>query len=268
MELRASSHWRNVDLISDLHLHPSDGSTFLAWSNYLKNTTADAVFILGDWFEVWVGDDCLNQGNTFENQCVQVMRAASRRLALYVMHGNRDFLMGPALMNACSATLIPDPSVLVFNGRRWLLSHGDGLCLDDLEYMRFRSQVRSAQWQEDFLQKPLQDRIELARNMRAQSETIKRGGASYTDVDMDAANALMQAHQADHMIHGHTHQPANHTLNGNHQRLVLTDWDLLAKLPRAGVLRLSTTQTLDANSEISIPGVQRLPLPESVRQIN
>jgi UDP-2,3-diacylglucosamine hydrolase len=263
MELRASSRWRNVDLISDLHLHLSDGPTYLAWVNYLKNTTADAIFILGDLFEVWVGDDCLNQGGTFENQCVQAMQAASCRLDLYIMHGNRDFLMGPALMKACSATLIPDPTVLVFSSQRWLLTHGDDLCLDDLEYMRFRAQVRSSSWKDDFLQKPLRDRMELARNMRNQSETIKRSGASYADVDTDAAHSLLQTYQADHMIHGHTHRPANHTLREKHQRLVLTDWDLLAKPPRAGILRLSRTQTLDANNEIRIPGVQRLRLPET-----
>jgi len=238
MELLAPSRWRCVDFISDLHLHESDPLTFQVWSHYLQHTAADAVFILGDLFDVWVGDDALSIENGFAQQCVNLLRAAGNRLDLYIMQGNRDFLMGSALMTACTATLLEDPSVLSFAGQRWLLTHGDALCLDDTDYMEFRAMVRSPQWQKDFLDKPLHERLELARRMRGQSEARKSTDAAYADVDTAAANRCLQAMSAGHMIHGHTHRPGKHALAGGRERLVLSDWDLTADTPRAEVLRL------------------------------
>lgn len=238
MELHAPSRWRCIDIISDLHLQESDSQTFEAWRHYLEHTVADAVFILGDLFEVWVGDDVLAQAAGFEQRCTHVLRSAASRLDVYIMHGNRDFLMGPALMQACAATLLEDPTVLAFAGQHWLLTHGDALCLDDTDYMQFRAVVRSAAWQSDFLAKPLPERLALARGMRTQSEALKRSDTVYADVDCAAANALLQATAADHMIHGHTHRPGQHRLDAARERLVLSDWDLHAHPPRAEVLRL------------------------------
>lgn len=238
MELVAPSHWSCIDFISDLHLQPSDPRTFAVWSTYLQGTSADAIFILGDLFEVWVGDDILSESAGFEAQCTQVLRAASRRADLFIMCGNRDFLMGPALTEACNATLLGDPAVLSFAGQRWLLTHGDAQCLDDLDYMQFRKQVRSAQWQRDFLSKPLAERLALGRAMRAQSEARKQSGHDYVDVNSDAANAQLLSLRSNHMIHGHTHRPARHPMDAGRERLVLSDWDMGAMPPRAEVLRL------------------------------
>lgn len=246
-ELIAPPSWRTVDFISDLHLNADEPATFSAWQHYLQHTPADAVFILGDLFEVWVGDDAASADlprsteANFEYSCAQVLAGAGRRLALFFMHGNRDFLVGPAFMDACHATLLDDPTVLTFAGQRWLLSHGDALCLDDLDYMAFRQQVRSPGWQRSFLTRPLAERLALAREMRRQSEARKRSGMDYADVAMEAARQWLQAANAPTLIHGHTHKPAHHDLGNGLSRVVLSDWDALASVPRAEVLRLDAS---------------------------
>jgi len=141
------------------------------------------------------------------------------------------------------------PTFLPFSGARWLLTHGDALCLDDTDYMQFRAQVRSAEWQTQFLGKPLAERMAIAQSLRAQSEARKRSGTViYADVDFAAANSLLQAHGAGHMIHGHTHKPATHSLEAGRERLVLSDWDLGASPPRADVLRLRRSETAPSES--------------------
>jgi UDP-2,3-diacylglucosamine hydrolase len=248
MDIDAPSHWGCIDFISDLHLQASDLQTFQAWSDYLQGTVADAVFILGDLFEVWVGDDMLSLESGFEKQCANVLRAAARGVNLYVLCGNRDFLMGPELMAACGSTSIEDPTVLSFANQRWLLTHGDAWCLDDTAYMQFRSQVRSQEWQQLFLSKTLAERMEVARSMRSMSEARKHTNANYVDVDTACAtNQLASAH-ASHIIHGHTHRPARHAVGMGGERLVLSDWDLAATPPRAEVLRLRRIATDSADS--------------------
>jgi UDP-2,3-diacylglucosamine hydrolase len=221
-----------------LHLHAEDRATFTAWAAYLQSTRADAVFILGDLFEVWVGDDAAEVADSFEAECVAVLRQAGQRLALFIMQGNRDFLMGPSLMAACQATALTDPSVLDFGGQRWLLSHGDALCLDDRDYQQFRQQVRSAQWQQTFLSKPLAERQAIARDIRQASALRKQEGAVYADVDTTAALALLSGANAHHMLNGHTHKPAQHRLGPDTLRTVLSDWDMGATPARAEILRL------------------------------
>lgn len=258
-ELSAPANWRVVDFISDLHLQAQEPATAQSWQDYLARTTADAVFILGDLFEVWVGDDSLagapTDGRTeaFEQHCVLTLRAASRQRALYFMHGNRDFLVGAAFAQAAGVTLLDDPTLLQFGGRRWLLSHGDALCLADADYQRFRQQVRGAAWQQSFLTRPLAQRRELARQLRSDSEARKRSGADYADADPALTQAWLEAVQAQCLIHGHTHRPADHALPGGRMRRVLSDWDAAAHPPRAEVLRLS----LAADS--ATVQVQRLP---------
>ncbi|MDO9280229.1 MAG: UDP-2,3-diacylglucosamine diphosphatase [Polaromonas sp.] len=251
-ELQAPAAWGTVDFISDLHLTEEEPATFAAWQRYMEKTPADAVFILGDLFEVWVGDDAVNQNAStamgFEDRCVQVMTAASARLALFFMHGNRDFLVGQRLMDLCHAALLTDPTVLQFAGQRFLLSHGDALCLADTAYLQFRQQVRSSAWQEPFLAQPLSERQSIARGLRAQSEARKQTGQTCADVDTHAAKQWLQAAGASTLIHGHTHQPSQHDLGDNQHRVVLSDWDACASPPRVEVLRLTRT------------GLQRLPL--------
>ena len=239
-QLQAPATWRTVDFISDLHLQASEPATFDAWRRYMQATPADAVFILGDLFEVWVGDDVLALPG-LEADCAVVMHAASQRLGLYFMHGNRDFLAGDGLLDATGATLLQDPTVLVLHGQRFVLTHGDALCLDDHDYMAFRAQVRTPSWQQGFLAQPLAQRQAVARGLREASESRKRSNASdYADVDTPAARAWLAKAQAGTMIHGHTHKPAAHDLGGGMQRVVLSDWDAAAQPARLEVLRLDS----------------------------
>ena len=252
-ELQAPQSWGTVDFLSDLHLCESQPATFEAWQRYLSSTPAGAVFILGDLFEVWVGDDIvrpdlspLSANLNFEEQCALVLQAAGRRLDLFFMHGNRDFLVGSSLMATCNARLLADPTVFTFNQQRYLLSHGDMLCLADTHYLAFRDIVRQPQWQQEQLAKPLAERQAIGRQMRLESQKNQhnqRSELAYADVDDGAAVAWLRAAEATTMIHGHTHKPAHHDL-GSHanrdlSRIVLTDWDLSATPARAEVLRLT-----------------------------
>ena len=267
---RAPPHWRHIDFIADLHLQSAEPATFDAWQDYMQSTRADAVFILGDLFEVWVGDDVIDDeagdsaayrllASGFEARCAQVLKAASRRLDIFFMHGNRDFLIGPAFARRCGMTLLDDPTPLDFAGQRWLLSHGDALCLEDTDYMLFRAQVRSTAWQREFLAKPLAQRQQIARALRTQSETRKRSGVAYPDVNTQAACDWLNTTQASTLIHGHTHKPADHVLAPGLRRIVLSDWDASATPTRAEILRLS----VPSSPRETGTGVLRLPIAEA-----
>ncbi|MFC5606799.1 UDP-2,3-diacylglucosamine diphosphatase [Variovorax soli] len=238
-ELVAPASWHTVDLISDLHLQADRPATVEAFRGYLQTTPADALFILGDLFEVWVGDDAAALPG-FEAQCAALLRDASARRPLYFMHGNRDFLLGQDFAARAHMGLLEDPTVLVFQGQRWLLSHGDALCLEDTEYLRFREQVRSPAWQQAVLAQPLEQRRALARSVRSQSEARQREpGMVWADVDGPAASEWLTRAGAPTLIHGHTHRPAEHDLGHGLRRIVLSDWDVDAHPPRAQVLCLS-----------------------------
>lgn len=231
-----------VEFISDLHLSPELPCTVAAFERYLHSTRADAVFILGDLFEVWVGDDAMHQ--PFEASCLQALHACAQQRALHVMRGNRDFLLGPAFFAATGARDLPDPQALRAFGHTVLLSHGDALCVDDAEYLRFRSLVRSSVWQQDFLSKPLADRLAVAAQMRRASRERQAGRdpVTYADVDPALAGLWLHAAGANTMVHGHTHRPGSGTFAGLAQRHVLSDWDLDHAQPgRAEVLRWTAT---------------------------
>ena len=252
----APPHWRCVDFISDLHLQADQPETFLAWRHYLSHTPADAVFILGDLFEVWVGDDAaVDEPAGFEARCARTLRKASTSRAVYFMHGNRDFLLGAAFAASSGMTLLDDPCVLHFAGQVWLLSHGDALCLADTDYLLFRALVRGDAWQADFLGQTLAQRRSAARALRQRSEARKAGAPAWVDVDDTAAASLLQAARASTLIHGHTHRPADHALGHQLRRIVLSDWDLRAEPARAQVLRI------DANAQVQRLGVHRLATP-------
>ena len=236
--MTAPAGWRAIDFISDLHLADDMPRTFAAWADYLQHTRADAVFILGDLFEVWAGDD--GRDDEFERRCVEVLARAAGERAIGFMAGNRDFLVGAAMLDACGLFALPDPSVLLAFGERVLLTHGDALCLSDVAYQQFRSQVRSAAWRADFLGRPLDERRALARRLRDGSEQRKRQMAAHDWPDIDAAAALrwMDAASAPTLIHGHTHRPASGPIAPGRVRHVLSDWDLDRPPARAEVLRL------------------------------
>lgn len=237
--VEAPPAWRSIDFISDLHLCEAMPRTFEAWVTYLRATPADAVFILGDLFEVWIGDD--TRAQPFEQACVQALRASAGHRHLAFMAGNRDFLVGSAMLSDAGLQRLQDPTILQAFGQRWLLTHGDALCLDDVDYQAFRRQVRSAAWQQDFLAKPLAERARLARAIRQESQSRKDAAPSTTvwaDVDSAAARAWLQAAGSRQMVHGHTHRPGLVDLGTGMTRHVLSDWDLDHAVPRADALRL------------------------------
>jgi len=233
----APAAWRAIDFVSDLHLSEALPETFAAFEAYLERTDADAVFILGDLFELWVGDDARHE--PFARRCVSALSSASRRLALAIMTGNRDFLMGNVLFAECGARALPDPTLLRAFGQRLLLTHGDALCLADRAYQAFRRQVRAPAWLAAFLARPLAERLALAREIRRASETRRQfDGEGSADVDPEAAAALLREVGATTLVHGHTHRPGSEAWPGGLTRHVLTDWDLDAG-SRAEVLRLT-----------------------------
>lgn len=240
--LQAPAHWQIVDLISDLHLKAEEPLTFDAWAHYLQATRADAVLILGDLFEVWVGDDAA-EGATFEHRCAQVLRACKADLAF--MRGNRDFLVGAAFLQSCGMRDLADPTLFTFGAQRIVLTHGDLLCTDDVAYQAFRRQVRAPAAQQAFLAQPLAQRRALAAAMRAQSEAQHgpTGAADAALTDTALVRAWLAAAQAPLMIHGHTHRPADHALGQDAlghacTQVVLSDWHITADVRRAEILRL------------------------------
>lgn len=247
--ISAPCQWRSIDFISDLHLAADHPRTFEAFEAHLGHTTADAVFILGDLFDLWVGDDA-RQG-AFESRCAAALTEASSRITIAFMAGNRDFLVGSEMLDACRVMSLADPAVLVAFGHRLLLTHGDAWCLTDIDYQHFRVQVRDPAFQREFLARPLAQRLVHAQAIRAQSEHHKRENAvaDWADVDFPTAVHALQQAGARILIHGHTHQPGSELLAPGYTREVLSDWELddPALPPRAEVLRCSSH------------GLQRLP---------
>lgn len=240
VEFEAPAHWRSIDFLSDLHLQEATPRTFEALERHLLYTPSDAVFILGDLFEAWVGDDARFEG--FELRCAELLARAGKVRHLAFMVGNRDFLVGADMLDGCGVSALHDPTVLVAFGRRVLLTHGDALCLDDHEYQRFRAQVRQPAWQQAVLARPLSERRILARQMRDASEQRRQQGRnveSYGDLDVAATTAWMRAAGTPVLIHGHTHRPAHEQLAPGFERWVLSDWDLDDAQRRGDVLRLS-----------------------------
>ena len=237
--LQAPAAWQAVDLISDLHLQASAPATFEAWRAHMAATPADAVFLLGDVFEVWVGDDAV-ASDPFLQACAQVLRQASARMTVGFMVGNRDFLVGERFMKDCALVPLQDPTLLVWGAQRVLLSHGDALCLEDQAYQRFRAVSRTPAWQSEFLARPLDERLALAQAMRAQSEAHNQSVAYFADADADLTRDWLQACGARHLVHGHTHRPADHTVSGlpGATRQVLSDWHIDAQTQRTQVMRL------------------------------
>ncbi len=224
--------------VSDLHLCPSRPAINRIFFDFLRGpaTQAEALYILGDLFEFWAGDD---DDTDFHRDVIGGLRALSvRGVRILLMHGNRDFLVGSDFLGHCETQFLQDPTVLAFASERWLLTHGDALCLADTDYQQFRQQVRDPAWQQAFLARPLAQRHHIARELREQSQQVQRAAETYADVDAAAACEWLDAAQAGSMIHGHTHRPAVHELEQGRQRWVLSDWDCSAAAPRSQVLRL------------------------------
>ncbi len=214
--------------ISDLHLseqRPAIGEAFIGFLEG-EAREAEALYILGDLFEAWLGDDMVLPAYA---QAIEAMhRLADAGVPLYVMHGNRDFLLGEAFTAMSGATLLAEPHVVDLYGTPTLLLHGDTLCTDDVEYQRFRAMVRNPDWQADVLAKSPEERLALARQFREMSMAEMAGKSeAIMDVNPEAVKSAFREAGVRQLIHGHTHRPAIHDLELDGQparRIVLGDW--------------------------------------------
>ena len=214
--------------ISDLHLDDSRPQIVGAFENLLAGEArhADALYILGDLFESYIGDDDDAPLNARVARATRGLRDAG--VPVYFMAGNRDFLLGPDYAERAGMSLLADPTVVELSGERVLLMHGDTLCTDDAAYLKFRALVHDPDWQRGFLGKPLAERRAFAAQARRESrEHTASAKAEIMDVNQAAVEAAMRAHGVRRLIHGHTHRPATHhfDLDGTQaERVVLGDW--------------------------------------------
>ena len=214
--------------ISDLHLEeerPEIGEQFLEFLGGPARN-ADALYILGDLFEAWIGDD--DPSAYYAGMKSAIRALVDSGVPVFFMHGNRDFMIGERFAEETGVTLLPDPYPLDLYDERVLLSHGDSLCTDDVEYQQVRAMTRSPEWQAMMLAKSVEERLAFAQQARAQS--MARGQAidmEITDVNHDAVEATIHEHGCDVLLHGHTHRPAVHPLRVDGRRvhrIVLGDW--------------------------------------------
>ena len=216
--------------VSDLHLGQERPNVTRLFLNFLANCAraAEALYILGDLFDYWAGDDDIDDSH--HRPVIQAMRElVESGTPVYVMHGNRDFLLGAGFAQASGARLLPDPAVIDLYGRRVLLTHGDRQCTDDLEYQTFRSMVRDPQWQQGFLAQPLAQRKAQIAELRSRSEQAKsHKDIAIMDVNAHAIVELLRCHDFPPLlIHGHTHRPGRHVIEVDGktcERIVLADW--------------------------------------------
>lgn len=214
--------------ISDLHLSPERPELIALFGNFLRarGAEAQALYILGDLFEVWLGDDAVHPA--YQTVLAGLRSLTEGGVPVYVMHGNRDFLLGADFEKASGGILIGDPALIDLNGERTLLMHGDVLCTDDVEYQQFRRHVRNPETQRQFLAMSVEQRIATARQFRdASRERSRYKAEDIMDVNQAAVAAAMRDHGVRLFIHGHTHRPALHRFDLDGQearRIVLGDW--------------------------------------------
>ncbi|WP_137169702.1 UDP-2,3-diacylglucosamine diphosphatase [Marinomonas sp. FW-1] len=213
--------------ISDLHLshkRPDLIRAFVQMTEELiaRNEKAE-LYILGDFYEAWIGDDFQADWNTqIENALARVSKSG---ISLYFLHGNRDFLIGKAWIDRVGATLIHEQTKLALEDCVVLLTHGDEYCLDDTEYQAFRKTVRSSEWQQHILAMPIEQRIALAAQLRNDSKSMAtEKSLEIMDVTPSAVAESLNQHHCKSLIHGHTHRPDIHK-DDQHLRCVLGDWD-------------------------------------------
>ncbi|MFN2338092.1 MAG: UDP-2,3-diacylglucosamine diphosphatase [Gammaproteobacteria bacterium] len=217
-----------VLFISDLHLDPTRPRVSDLFLDFLAGEAraAAALYILGDLFEAWIGDDDPEPEHA---RVIAGLRATvDSGVPIFVMHGNRDFLLGDEFARRSGVQRLPDSVVIELFGTPTLLLHGDTLCTDDRAYQDFRAMVRDARWQRDFLAKPIHERQTIARQLRETSQRATREKPEYiTDVNAAAVADCMRAAGVRQLIHGHTHRPAVHDFELDGQaarRIVLGDW--------------------------------------------
>ena len=211
--------------ISDCHLDASRPEVTATLANFLETraVTARYLYILGDLFEVWLGDD---DPAPEHQQVIGLLRQLGQNTAIFFMAGNRDFLLGKTFADATNITLLDEPHLLLLDNTSVILVHGDILCTDDHDYQAFRSMVRGPEWQSTFLAKTLAERQQIAAQMRSYSaDAMAQKSMQIMDVNSAAVQKCFRDNEASTIIHGHTHRPAVHNYDSNLSRIVLGDWD-------------------------------------------
>jgi UDP-2,3-diacylglucosamine hydrolase len=242
-------------LISDIHLTPSMPLTAQRFFDFCEKDApnVEAVFILGDLFEYWVGDDT-SSSSPFQQEVLSALANLSAKTKTYYVHGNRDFLIGSSFLKKTGMTLLADPSLIEITGEKYIVCHGDSLCTADIGYQIFRGIVRKPWIQKLFLSMPLSWRRSIANGLRSNRHTQYEYSASKssafnsmrTNVTLEACAAVMKSWSMDKLIHGHTHLPAHHHEQLGQQtwqRWVLSDWDLdhpVRTAPRASALSINS----------------------------
>ncbi len=244
-----------IYFISDIHLNPDQPDLYLQFEEFLQSIRNDArqLYILGDLFDYWIGDDGTELLG--HQKAVHLLKETSRNgIELFIMHGNRDFLIGEQFADAVGATLISDPHLIEINSQPTLLMHGDSLCTDDVAHQHYRRTVLSPKWQINTLQLPLQERLNRAMALRGLSQSNKSEmSAELMDVNPDAvAEAILKAN-ARLLIHGHVHKPGihQHAVGGSQRdRYVLGDWggttEGVIRADQRGVKLHCTTRLISA----------------------
>jgi len=214
--------------VSDLHLCPTRPAINNAFFEFVRHPAAqaEALYILGDLFEYWAGDD---DDDPFNAAILAALRELTERgVSLFLMHGNRDFLIGDRFTSSCRAKLLPDPTLINLYGVPTLLMHGDTLCSDDLKYQAFRAKVRNRDYQRQFLARPLSARKQIIAGLRAENAEEKQlKSEAIMDVTTTTVETVLREHGYPRLIHGHTHRPAlhQHVVDGHRcERWVLADW--------------------------------------------
>jgi UDP-2,3-diacylglucosamine hydrolase len=211
--------------ISDCHLDANRQDITDQLADFLQNRATEArfLYVLGDLFEAWIGDDDPAEALSDIFHCFQEL---ARHTEIYFLAGNRDFLFGDTGARRMGARVIREPSIITLGGQKVALLHGDSMCTDDREYQKFRHMVRGQPWQSDFLHKPLSERTNIATGLRKQSKTnMQHKSMDIMDVNRQTVIESFAEFGVDTMIHGHTHQPAVHRYGENQFRYVLGDWN-------------------------------------------
>lgn len=220
---------KHVHFISDIHLtqdRPENTQRFLAYLESLDSNVSD-LYILGDLFDVWVGDDDPTPPNKPVKEALA--KLTQRGVSVHFLAGNRDFLVGKEFFNTTQVSCLEDETVIDLFGEKTLLMHGDLLCTDDVQYQQIRQVTRSPAWRQETLSKPLEERLALGQHYRQESHLNKKGKSTdIMDVDETAVVNVLEKHAVQRLIHGHTHRPNIHTHTANSQpakRFVLAEWD-------------------------------------------
>ncbi|SNS59686.1 UDP-2,3-diacylglucosamine hydrolase [Noviherbaspirillum humi] len=233
--------------VSDVHLQPGLPKTTAAFLDWLQRHARSArqLYLLGDMFEYWAGDDDLF--DPYHQRIIGALKEVSvAGTEVFWIAGNRDFLVGPEFAKTAGLSVLPEPHLLTIAGKRIALLHGDAQCTDDTAYMAFREQVRNPAWQQEFLAMPLQKRKAIINGMRSGSkEAARMKPAQIMDVNPQAVRSVFDATGADYLIHGHTHRPARHEAKATGEvRYVLPDWDCDASPPRGGWIAVDGAGTV------------------------